>query len=244
MTLTASDLIAYACANRPTDDASLGGGGIDATIRPVFVQLTSNDDIEALSSSGSDTSTLTITGRKDDGTVTTQNITLQGTTAVATTVIFSVVYSITYASGAIGVIQVRRSPGGANICIIPAGEKGVAMLFAGSVSGVAGTVRYDKFFWKNVNGATSLLTGLCRIVADPDARIRCGIATAVNDSATVANRLTAPAGITFVDDNVDQSIPGGGTLAAGSAIGIWVELTLPSQDSEHKSTFTMQISGT
>lgn len=244
MTLTASDLIAYACANRPTDDTSTGGGGIDTTVRPVFVQLTANDDIEAFSSSNSDVSVLTITGRKDDGSVTTQNLTLAGTSTVGTSVIFSIVYSITYASAAVGVITVRRKPNGATICIIPAGEKGVAMLFANSVSATGSTIRYDKFFWKNVNGATSLLTGLCRIVADPDARIRCGIATAVNDSATIANRLTAPAGITFVDDNVDQSIPGGGTLAAGSAIGIWVELNLPASDVEHKSSYTMQITGT
>lgn len=244
MTLTASDLIAYACANHPTDDTSLGGGGIDSTIRVAFTQLVVDDEVEAFSSSGSDTSVLTITGRKADGTFTSLGLTLTGTTAVASVIQFSVIYSVTYAGPAVGVLSLRRSPNGATICIVPAGEKGISMLFANAVSAVAQTIRYDKFFWKNVNGLTSLLTGNVRIISDPDSRMRQGIALAVNDSVTIANRLTAPAGITFVDDNIDQAIPGGGTLPAGSAIGVWVELTLPATDSEHKSTLTMQISGT
>lgn len=243
MTLTASDLIAYACTNHPTDDTSLGGGGIDNTVRVAFTQLLVDDEVEAFSSSGSDTSVLTITGRKSDGTFTSLGLTLTGTTAVATVIQFSVIYSVTYASAAIGVLTVRRSPNGATICIIPAGEKGISMLFANAVSGLVQTIRYDKFFWKNVNGATSLLTGNVRITSDPDSLMRQGVALALNDSVTIANRLAAPAGITFVDDNIDQAVPGG-TLAAGAAIGVWVELTLPATDSEHKSSLTVQISGT
>src|SRR5262245_22438190 len=243
MAVTASDIIAYSCLNKPSVDIRTGVGGIGTNFSPVFTQIASTDDIEAVSSSNSDVSDLTIIGRDAAGVIVTAVITMSGVISTPTSQQFSCIFSVSYATTAIGSISVRRFPSGATICIIPSGEKGVAALFKGATSQSGSTTRYDKFYWKNVHASTSLTGGLARITADPDARIRQGIATAVNDTATIANRTTAPAGITFVDDNVDQAIPGGGTLAAGSAVGVWVEMVLPAADVEHKTTFTMQIAG-
>jgi hypothetical protein len=64
-----------------------------------------------------------------------------------------------------------------------------------------------------------------------------------NDTNTIANRLAVPAGVTFVDDSVQQSVPGT-TLEALSDIGIWVEQDLLAADAPIRSTFTHELAGT
>src|SRR3979411_2268578 len=109
---------------------------------------------------------------------------------------------------AVGTVTFRRQPAGATIYVIPIGERGTSALFKRSASGSGILIRYDKIFWRNNHATLTLNSALIRITADPDARIRQGIHTSTGDSATIANRLTAPGGITFVDDNIDQAVPG------------------------------------
>ena len=63
------------------------------------------------------------------------------------------------------------------------------------------------------------------------------------DTATITNRVTAPAGVTFVDDNVAQNVPTN-ALASAETIGVWWEENLPANDFAHRTTFTSQLSGT
>lgn len=242
--LTSSDLIAYSSAGRPLDDVSLSGGAIDSKIRPVFTQLSSEDDIEALSSSAADDGQLQIIGRGTDGQIISATIQLNGTSLVANATVFRIVFSVEYSKDAVGVITVRRSPAGAAICIIPSGERGVSAMFKGASSETGQVKRYEKFFWKNVHGSTTLVDGLVRLASDPEARIKQGVSTMVNDAVFVDNRKVQPPGVVFVDDNVDQSVPGGGILLPGYGIGVWGELDLPAQDAQHNSTFFMRIAGT
>ena len=242
--LTSSDLIAYSSAGRPLDDVSLSGGAIDSKVRPVFTQLSSEDDIEALSSSAADDGQLQIIGRGTDGQIISATIQLNGTSLVANATVFRIVFSIECSKDAVGVITVRRSPGGAAICIIPSGERGVSAMFKGASSETGQVKRYEKFFWKNVHGSTTLVDGLVRLAVDPEARIKQGVSTMVNDAVFVANRKVQPPGVVFVDDNVDQSVPGGGILLPGYGIGVWGELDLPAHDAQHNSSFFMRISGT
>ena len=69
-----------------------------------------------------------------------------------------------------------------------------------------------------------------------------GLAATKDDSATAANRLTAPGGVTFFDDNNAQNVPGT-TLEAAAAIGIWAEQALTTGDAPHRTTFTLKASG-
>jgi hypothetical protein len=243
MPIVASDLIAYAAANRPSDDVSTGGGAIAPTVRPIFTPLSAVDDLEAVSSSPADTGTLTIIGRDTSGLLKTLNLTMTGTTLVTNSALFERILSVTYSTTATGTITVRRSPGGAIVCILPSGEQAVSMCFKGAIAEAGAAVRYDKFFFKNVHGALTLAAAVVRLIADPAAKIRIGLAAALNDTATITNRKTAPAGVAFVDDNVDIAVPGG-TLPAGSAIGVWIEQALGAADAAATATFSVSITGT
>lgn len=244
MPLVASDLIAYSAADRPTDDVSAVGGGILATSRPVFTPLTAVDDLEAVSSSPSDTGVLSILGRLESGLLSTLDLTLTGTTKVENATLFERILSVSYSTTPVGTLTLRRRPTGAIVCVIPSGETAISALFKGAAARNVGAVRYDKFFFKNVHGSLTLSSAVVRLTADPSARIRIGLAAALNDSLETANRLTAPAGISFVDDNVDINVPGGGTLAPGQAIGVWVEQTLAAAASALNSTFSVSLNGT
>ena len=122
--IVAADLIAYNALERPEDDATLTGGGRDPDIRPDFVQLAADDDIEVLSSAAGDTTqVVTVDGRDATGAFVTATATLTGTTPAilspATT--FERVLSIQMDSDAVGVVTVRRSVAGALIIDIPIG---------------------------------------------------------------------------------------------------------------------------
>lgn len=243
MPIVAADLISYCCANRPVDDTSTGGGGRDVDIRPPYTQLAANDDTEAVSDNAGDTGTLTINGRSATGALSSTTIVLNGTTTVTNATVFERISDVTNSVDAVGTITYRRQPGGATIGTIPPGERGFSMFFKRSASESGIAIRYDKTFWRNNHATLTLNDAKVRLSADPDARIRQGVHTSVGDTATITNRKTAPGGITFVDDNVDQSVPGG-SLAAVTDIGVWWEQNLPASDSVHRTTFTSQITGT
>ena len=243
MPITSSDLIAYSAANKPTDDTSTGGGAIDLLNRPTFTQLAANDDTEAVSTAAGDTGTLTINGRSITGANSNTTIVLNGTTVVTNATVFERILDVTNSVNAVGTITYRRSPTGATIATIPVGERGVSALFKRSASESGIATRYDKVFWRNSHGSLTLNAAKNRLSVDPDSRIKVGVHTSKGDSATIANRKTAPGGVTFVDDGVDQDVPST-TLASTENIGIWIEQTLPASDTPHKTTFTLQLSGT
>ena len=64
-----------------------------------------------------------------------------------------------------------------------------------------------------------------------------------DDTVSIANRLVVPGGVTFVDDSVQQNVPGT-TLEALTDIGIWVEQDLLAADAPIRSTFTHELAGT
>ncbi|MCH7767985.1 MAG: hypothetical protein IH828_03520 [Nitrospinae bacterium] len=246
MAIAASDLKFYAAANMPEDDTSTVGGAIDALRQVIFTQLAANDDIEVVSSSASDTTqVVTVYGRDAGGAYVSATATLNGTTAVvlspATT--FERVLRVEMSATAVGTVTVRRSPGGATIYTIPIGERGVWSLFSKSASDPSATkTRYMKVFCKNTHGSLTLTAAKIDLTADPDSRIKFGLAATKDDSATAANRLTAPGGVTFFDDNNAQNVPGT-TLEAAAAIGIWAEQALTTGDAPHRTTFTLKASG-
>ena len=243
MPVVASDLIAYSPVNRPSDDVSTGGGAITTLVRPVFTPLTAIDDLEVVSSSPSDTGVLTIVGRGTDGLLVTVPITLAGTTPVINATLFERILSATFASAAAGTITLRRRDGGPIVAIIPAGEQAVSALFKNAIGEAGTATRYDKFFFKNIHGSLTLSAAVVRLIADPAAKIRIGLAAAKGDTVTITNRKTAPGGITFFDDNVDIAVPTG-TLAAGEVIGVWVEQALAAAEAAINSTFSVHITGT
>ncbi len=249
MAIASTDLIAYASANMPDADTGTNGGAID-TLRYVdFTQIAANDDIEVISSSASDTQNCTITARNAAGSIVTETKALTGTTAAifATLGVVERVLTVELASVSIGTVTVRRSVAGATLRAIPPGKRGFMALFRKAASDPSTQKDYyTKVFLKNEHGTLALLTALVKQNADPDARITHLLASAVNDTATTADRVTAPGASDTQDpdtfDDTDKSVPGT-DLAAGAAIGVWLRLRLPAADPPHRTTYTIELSG-
>jgi hypothetical protein len=243
MPITSTDLILYGAASRPTDDTSTSGGAIDTQNRPDFSRMTASAQLQ-LVSDGADARTVTVAGRRPDGTSLSEVVTLNGTTAVLTANTFGRLLSATLsATSGTNTVTIQQGAAGPTLMTLPPNTLSRSALFRNSTSEATTADRYEKVFWKNNHATLALLGALVTLTADPDARIMIGLSTAQNDTGSVANRMTAPAGITFVDDNVDVAVPGT-DLGAGAAIGVWVRQTLPANDVAHDTTYTLQIRGT
>ncbi len=249
MAIASTDLPVYASANMPTADTGTNGGAIDAKRRIALTQIAANDDVEVISTSAGDTQNCTITGRNAAGAIVTETKALTGVTAAIFSSIGVIerVLSVDLASDAVGTITVRRSVAGATIGTIPAGERGFMALFQRCVSNPSATTNfYTKVFCKNTHATLSLLAAIVRQNADPDARITHLLATAVNDTATAADRVTAPSAANTQDpdifDDTDKTVPGT-DLAAGAAIGVWLRMQLPAADPPHRATYTLELTG-
>ena len=86
MPIVASDIVAYGSASMPDDDTPTGiGGAKDTSKKVVFTDISANDTVEILSSSGSDTTqTVTVFGRNTAGEIVSEAETLAGTTPQTT----------------------------------------------------------------------------------------------------------------------------------------------------------------
>ncbi len=243
MPVISSELVQFLAANHPEDDTSTVGGAIDPAARPLDAELGANSNLEILSD-GADTRTMTLRYRDAAGVIQSVGPTaLNGTTPVSLGITAERVIEATLsASSGTRTVTLRVAGGGAVQHTFNPNETKAKRLFVKSVSSGAQKVYYEKTFWKNTDGVLSLLNAIMRLTADPTAKIKMGLAAAVDGSTTATNRLTAPGSVSFVDDNVDQNVPGT-NLAAGSAIGCWWEFTLAADEPPIKNSFTSQLRG-
>jgi hypothetical protein len=242
--VVAADLVAYHSAVQSDADAITVGGAIDTLRRPDFTQIAANDTIQALSSAAGDTAiTVTMTGRSAAGSIVTETKTLTGTTAITFNTLGTVerVLQAELSAAAAGTITIQRTTGAVLIRTIPIGERGFSAIFRKGSSSTSGTVNYyAKFFWKNTNATNALLGAAVSESADPSGTITHGLAASVNDSGTTTNRQTAPGGVTFA--GTAANVPGT-DLAATAAIGVWLNMTLATNNAAIRSTYTSQIAG-
>jgi len=242
VSILTTDLLAFASASMPEDDASTSGGAIDTATRVEFTDISAVDTVSMVSSAA-DTRSVTVTGRNAAGAIVTDTKSLNGTTPVVTTQTFERILKIIIASSGAQTVTFTKTSGGANIATLGPNITGVRRFFYNSASQAGATLRYEKLFWKNENASLTLNSAQMTLTADPAAKIRIACEAAVGGTQSVANRLTVPSSITLVDDGVAQNVPGG-ALAAAAAIGVWVELSLLASDAAIKNTFTTQLSGT
>ena len=244
MPIVASDLLRFSSANEPTDDTSTTGGARSTTSRPELTQLSANAVIAAVSD-GADTRNLTIVARKADGSVVQETKALTGATEILFNTISTVerIESATLsATDAARTVTIKQGSGGATLATITPNETTRHIRFRLSASAGTQQIRYEKDFWRNNHATLALLSAQLKLTADPASKIRIGVETATGGSTSITNRKTAPAGITFVDDNVAAAVPGG-SLGALTDIGCWIEQTLAISDAPQKSTYTVQLDG-
>lgn len=233
----------------PDTDAGTNGGAIDTLRRTVFTQIAANDTIQAISTSASDTQNITVEGRSAAGAVVTETKAMTGTTAITFSSLATVerILKADLASNAVGTVTVRRTTGAVTIGVIPVGERGFMALFRKCASDPSVQKNYySKIFLKNNHATLSLLSATVTQSADPSARITHLLASAVNDSATQTDRVTAPAVANTQDpdtfDDTAKTVPGT-DLAATAAIGVWLRLQLNAADAPFRSTYDIQIAG-
>lgn len=243
MSILNTDLKAFAAASRPEDDASTAGGAIAALVR--FLTQFSGNAVAAVISDGADVRTITITGRLATGAVDTEVLTLNGAVEVVGAKTWErIIKAVASAGSGTRTVLLKQGSGGTTRGTFGLNETELTIMFKLAASSPSATkTLYEKVFLKNTHGTLTLTSAQITLTADPSAVITVGGATSVDDSGTVTNRVTAPGGITYVDDGVAQSVPGS-ALAAGSAIGVWVKLSLATANAAIKDTFTLQLSGT
>ena len=244
MPITTSELVKYLAASRPEDDVSLSGGAVDLLAHSLVTQMAATDNLEAVSDNAADTMNLSIYGRTAAGARVDETRAMNGTTVVSfTTNTLERFLRAQLASAPAGNITIRRAGAGATVAVINAGQRyaNIHFIDAASESGI--TVRYEKEFWKNEDPSITLNAAKLQLTADPDAVIEIGMEATKNGTGSVANRKTAPGGVSFVDDAIDINLPGN-TLEAGSVIGLWIKMTLGAGAAALKSSFTTQLAGT
>jgi hypothetical protein len=242
MSIVASDLVAYASLNMPSDDVSTSGGGIDVLRRIDYTQMTVTETVRVVSGNAGDTTqTLTITGRKADGSIATEVLSLNGTTVVTSSNTYERLLKADLSATAAGIVTVARTTGPTTIRTIPVGERGFMAIFRQTASSTsAGVDNYCKFFWKNTNGSLALTVSTVVENADPSAVITHALDAAIDATTSVANRVTSP-GFTF--NGTAKNVPNSQNLSPGSAIGVWLDLTLAQNNAALRTTYTSEIDG-
>ena len=156
MAVSGADLVVYMAMNKPTNDFSTAGGGINSSIRATFDDPSSAATLKFFSTSTSDTQNVSVTGRVAAGTITSESITLSGTTTVTSSNTYERILTCVLSSGAAGIVT--ASGNGVNkLSDIPATESGFCRPFYdATASSSASKTLYDKVFVKNNNSTSTL----------------------------------------------------------------------------------------
>lgn len=239
--IVANDLNFFSCASVPTDDASSTGGAIDVTMRVAFTQFGAAAKL-SLTADGADAGSVDIVGRLASGVIASETMVLNGVTEVLSTNTYERLHSVKrQATSGTRTVTAKQGTGGSTIATIPPNEKGFHIQFQRSTSTGSTQTRNEKQFLKNINPTNALLGATLTLTNDPQAVIQIGVGS-VGGTTSVANRTTAPGGVTFVDDNIAQTVPGT-DLASTATVELWIQQTLAANAAAAKSTFTLQAAG-
>jgi len=247
MAILVSELKKYGAANRPEDDVSVSGGGIDANCVLDVAQLTANTTLRIFSDNAADTTqSITITGRLPSGEISSDVIPMNGvdgTILVVGAVTFERFLKLAASAPLVGNLTVEQDTDGADIVTLPAGKTHASIMFIGSESEAAETDRYEQEIWRNESAESkTLLNAAMQLLSDPSAIIMVGMEIAKDSATSVANRKALPAGVSFFDDGASIAVPGN-QLEANSSIILWVNQKLAAGAAPLKSTFTTELSG-
>jgi len=252
MSVSASDLVIYGAANIAETDGVTQGGAIDTTVRYVFdsaslVNTTGPDTVDVVSDNAGDTGiTVTITGRNAAGDIVTDEYTLAGVAEQTGDTTFTSLMKIVLSGAAAGTVNVHEHSGSVTIVDIETGVTEVRVPFynvAADAAGGSSRDFYEKIFFKNNNGTNDLLSAAVSEQADPSTYITFDLEDAQDDNNSVATRLnTPPSGMLGSFDSNSKNVPGT-DLAAGSAIGVWLKLTLAAGTSASTTTYTIRLEG-
>lgn len=248
MAIVDTDLVAYGSASMPDDDTPTGiGGAIATTKRVVFDDISANDTVEILSSSGSDTTqTVTVYGRNTAGEIVSEVETLAGTTPQVTAQSFERILKIVMSATAVGTVTVRKQSDDVTIAALEPGVTEIRRPFynaAAEASGGAQRDYYEKIFIRNNNGSLTLTSATIEEFADPSTNVDFALEASLDGTDTngAGNRQTHTGGYTF--DSTEKNVANSQNLTAGSAQGVWLRLRLPAGEASDNTSFTLRVNG-
>jgi hypothetical protein len=248
MPIVAADIIAYGSASMPDDDVPTGiGGAEDQTIRVVFTDISANDTVEILSSSGSDTTqTVEVFGRNTAGEIVSEIETLAGTAPQTTTLSFERILKIVMSAPAVGTVTIRKQSDDVEIAVLAIGELEIRRPFynaAAEASGGAERDYYEKIFMANTHGSLTLTQATIEEFADPSGNVDFDLESTLDgsDNNGAGNRQTQTGGYSF--DSTEKDVANSQNLTAGSAQGVWLRLKLPAGEPSDNTTFTLRVNG-
>lgn len=247
MTVVRTDLVFYASQDMPENNIDIAGGAINSGFRVSFDDLTSNSQVAIHSSiTGDNYQTGTLTGRTIAGTVTSENIILNGTEYQNSVVTYERILKFQLQSSASGIVTIRNAgnPNGNIVANIPAGESGIKRPFFDATASISSTrTYYEKIFAQNRNVYTTLNSGYINQI---DLGLSDSIVFALEDTkqytGTIANREAVPTGISGGFGEGPSGIVSG-ELTAGDYQGVWLKLSLQANNSPVNSFYELQISG-
>lgn len=257
MPVAASDLIVIGAANHVEADTGTQGGARALEKKIEFTDLTVNDQIEILSSSASDTDQqYDIVGKDGAGADLTENLTANGTTAVVSVGTYERLNKVVRTAGSalVGIITVQRDAAAGVLATLEnsgASQTGteifeVRKIYIGLVVPGVTDDFYEKVFYYNAHASLTLTSAVIQLsdASDPGTMdLMVGLEPTLDDSATTTNRLTAPGGVSFVDNQVDVNVANSQNHTAGAAQGVWIENNVPNTESAGKFSFNLRESG-
>ena len=250
MPIVAADIVAYGSASMPDDDTPVDiGGAIDTTIRMVFTDIASTDEIEILSDNAADTTeTITVHGRNAAGELVNDVATLNGVAVVLIAgTAFERVLKIIKSSATVGTVTVRDQDTDTEIAAMEPAVLEIRRPFydaAADASGGATREYHDKIFFKNNHGTLTLTSAQILEQADPQTVVAFDLESTLDGTDTNGggnNRLVAPGGYTF--DSTAKNVANSQNLTAAAAQGCWLELTLTAGLGAQNTSVTMRVSG-
>lgn len=250
MPISATDIKFYgSTVMAEADGTGSQGGAIQTATKVIFTDITTTDNVTIISSAAGDTTqTVTVTGRNTTGAIVSEVLSLNGTSRVVGATNFERIMKIVVNAAHTGTITVTRD-NGATYTVIATLETGILQVrrifYNTSSDVVTGSNRnyYEKIFIKNEHATLSLLSATIKEASDPTGNVSFDLESTTGGSNTSTNRVTAPAsGMLGSFDSTDKAVPST-NLAAGTAIGVWLKLSLIAGSAPAKSTWTVNVAG-
>lgn len=242
MSIVPSDIVIYSSQNMPQDDSSVAGGVINSGIRVVFEDITNTGVINAVSDNALDTGNITVVGRDTVGIITSDTFQLNGISSVAGTQNFERIISCSVDQIASGNISVS---GNISLGSIYQNESGFTRPFydaTANPNGGANKTLYEKVFIKNNNTTNALLNATVQEISSGlYSKIEFGLEKSQNYNESVANRLTAPTGVTSYGSGI--SGVSNTNISPLDAQGVWLKFQLDAGDPAQDSFYQLQIAG-
>ena len=268
--VSSSDIVVYGSGTMPTADTGTSGGAINLATKILVKDIGATDNVEILTATdiaGDRGLDVVVTGRLASGAIDTETITTNAsdsTTIVDGSTQFERILSVTFPAHT-GTITVRRDGDADSYDIAVAEGSGTTVtgttvtrvhrLFYGATANASSGTKtfYEKVFVRNNNSTNALLNATITGSEDTTTILNFDLEDEDNASNTSTNRLTAPdagdmLGGSFTADDAEKAVNetdggGAGDLGAGSAIGVWLQLTLTAGLAAGETTYTLTTAG-